>query len=76
MTNETKPAQLVTPEHAAKALSVSESTLKAARLHHLKSNPLRDLPYVRIGRSVRYRRSDIEAWIESNVIDPSSGAVA
>lgn len=26
------------------------------------------LPYVKIGRSVRYRTSDVQRWIESNVI--------
>lgn len=26
------------------------------------------IPYVKIGRSVRYRTSDVQRWIESNVI--------
>lgn len=30
-------------------------------------------PFVRIGRSVRYRSKDIEAWIESRIVDPSGG---
>jgi excisionase family DNA binding protein len=28
--------------------------------------------YVRVGRSVRYRRGDLFAWIESRVVDPSA----
>ena len=59
---------LITEHEAAKALAVSLGTLKAARLHRLPSNPLRNLPHVRIGRSVRYRREDIERWIEANTV--------
>ena len=67
MTEETTPT-LITEQEAAKALGVSAGTLKAARLHRLPSNPLRNLPHVRIGRSVRYRREDIERWIEANTV--------
>lgn len=59
---------LVSEAEAARALGVSPGTLKAARLHRLESNPLRDLPHVRIGRSVRYRRADVIAWIEANTV--------
>ena len=64
----TQIPQLVTEPDAARALGVSAGTLKAARLHRLQSNPLRSLPHVRIGRSVRYRRSDIEDWIRQHVV--------
>lgn len=67
---------LITEPEAARALGVSPGTLKAARLHRLQSNPLRDLPHVRIGRAVRYRRSDIVAWIEANIVRPSNGEAA
>lgn len=66
--NDKPNPHLVTEPEAAKALGMSADTLKAARLHRLKSNPLRDLPHVRIGRSVRYRRADIESWIEANTV--------
>lgn len=65
---------LVTEPEAARALGVSPGTLKAARLHRLRSNPLRDLPHVRIGRAVRYRRSDIHAWIEANLVRPGEAS--
>lgn len=26
------------------------------------------IPYVRLGRAVRYRTSDVQRWIESNVV--------
>lgn len=69
MTNEENPLpELVTEPEAARALGVCHGTLKAARLHRLQSNPLRDLPHVRIGRSVRYRRQDIVDWIEAHIV--------
>lgn len=61
---------LITEAEAARVLSLAAGTLKKARIHRLANNPLRDLPYVRIGRSVRYRRSDIEAYIEAHAIYP------
>lgn len=64
--------ELVTEPEAAKALGVSPGTLKAARLHRLESNPLKNLPYVKIGRSIRYRKADILAWIEANLIGGES----
>ena len=30
-------------------------------------------PYVRLGRAVRYRISDVEAWAESQLVTPSEG---
>lgn len=61
-------AMLVSEPHAAHLLGVAPGTLKAARLRRLPDNPLRALPYLRIGRAIRYRFSDIEAWVESNVV--------
>lgn len=29
--------------------------------------------FVRLGRSVRYRPEDIEAWIEAQLVDPAEG---
>lgn len=66
--SESNNPSLVTETEAAKALGMSAGTLKAARLHRLQSNPLRDLPHVKIGRSVRYRRDDIESWINAHTV--------
>jgi predicted DNA-binding transcriptional regulator AlpA len=74
MADTTQTPELIPEPDAAHLLGVSPGTLKAARLHRLPSNPLRDLPHVRIGRTVRYRRSDIESWIEANTVQPSGGA--
>lgn len=61
---------LITEAEAAKALGVSPGTLKGARLHRLRDNPLRDLPHVRIGRCVRYRKGDIVRWIDAHMVRP------
>lgn len=55
-------ADLMTPEHAAHTLSVSIRTLAAWR-----SSGRHDLPYVKLGRLVRYRTSDIADWLQSNL---------
>jgi excisionase family DNA binding protein len=60
-----------TPREAAEYLRSSTSTLAKARL--TKRGPA----FVRIGRAVRYRKSDIDAWMSSSVtrhVEPSSGA--
>lgn len=56
------PADLFTPEQVATALGVSHRTLAAWR--STRRNPL---PYVKVGRLVRYRRQDVAAWLESQL---------
>jgi hypothetical protein len=59
---------LETEPDAAHLLGVKPGTLKAARLGRLPDNPLSEIPHLRVGRSVRYRREDIVRWIESHLI--------
>ena len=33
-----------------------------------------DLPYIRVGRHVRYRQSDLDAWLERRTVRHSSEA--
>jgi excisionase family DNA binding protein len=53
-----KPVEplLYTPAEAAKALAISERSLWSL-------TACRELPCIRIGRSVRYARDDLVAWI-------------
>ena len=30
--------------------------------------------YIRVGRHVRYRQSDIDAWLDSHAVEPRSAA--
>lgn len=62
-------ADLMTPEHAARALGVSIRTLAAWR-----SGGRNTLPYVKVGRLVRYRAADIAGWLHANVHCGTGGA--
>lgn len=58
------PAKLLTPTEAAGILVIPVSTLNAWRTQRI------ELPYVRIGRLVRYRQEDVLALIETNMVRP------
>ena len=33
-----------------------------------------DLPYLRLGRRIVYRRADLEAWLEKHLVNPAETA--
>lgn len=51
------------PKQAAEYLGVSTGTLEVWR-----SNKRYPLPYYKIGRLVKYRQSDLDAFLESRVV--------
>ncbi len=51
--------QLVNEDGAAAILAIKPQTLASWRCRGVNS-----LPFVKIGRAVRYRVSDLEAWME------------
>lgn len=54
------PQPLLTTREAAMVLGISQRTLED--WHHHRRGP----PYIRVSRTmVRYRRSDLDRWIES-----------
>lgn len=55
-------ADLVTRREAAQIMGIQPQTL-AAWAHHDRYS----LPFCKVGRAVRYRRTDIEKWIESRL---------
>lgn len=57
---------LLTQRKAAALLCLSERTLERHRV--AGTGP----PYVRAGRSVRYRETDLETWIASRVVRSTS----
>ncbi len=59
MSTEINTARLLTRSEAAEFLGVKEQTLA---LWH--STGRYSIPVVKVGRSVRYRMSDLERWIE------------
>lgn len=54
--------ELLTPAETARILETQTETLAVWR-----STQRYNLPYVKIGRLVRYRKSDIETFIESRL---------
>ncbi len=52
--------QLLTTAQAAELLGLSETTLSTWR-----STRRADVPYLKIGGRVRYKRSEVEAWVKS-----------
>jgi excisionase family DNA binding protein len=57
------PNQLLNEAQTAELIGVSPQTLSIWRC----SGRYR-LPYIRCGRLIRYRRSDVEAWLESRTV--------
>lgn len=58
--------KLMTPKQVSACLGVGVETLNAWRALRRY-----DLPYVKVGRLVRYREEDVMQFIESNVINTS-----
>lgn len=56
----TTGADLVDEAEAANVLTVAPGTLSVWR-----STGRYSLPFIKIGRKVRYRRSDLNSWVES-----------
>lgn len=54
--------QLYTPAQVSKLLGVSVKTLEKWRWER------RNLPFVKLGTAVRYRGSDLEAWLDANTV--------
>lgn len=63
----TQPSELLTDIQAAKILHVSPGTLSVWR-----STGRYRLPFVKIGRKVFYRRSDLDAWLEKRTMNQES----
>lgn len=60
---------LLTPEQVAKQLVVEETTLAVWR-----STRRQPLSFVKIGALVRYRRADVQAFIQSRLHSMAQGA--
>lgn len=52
--------QTIPPHEAAQVLGVSLSTLAVWRC-----TGRYNLPYIKVGRKIRYRLADLEAWLET-----------
>lgn len=62
MTNETQPeGELLNETEAARIIRITPGTLRAWRS---RGGPA--IPYIRIGRSIRYRLEDLKAFVDAN----------
>ena len=59
-----------TKAEAALYLSVSRSFLRKARMDGDRENHAPGPPYVKIGRMIRYRKADLDAWLEQPPLAP------
>jgi excisionase family DNA binding protein len=57
--------ELFDDNDAARLLGVKVQTLAVWRMTGRYA-----LPFVRVGRSIRYRKSDIDTWLASRVVTP------
>ncbi len=64
-----KTCELVDEQKAARFLGNKPGTLAVWR-----STGRYNLPFIKVGRSVRYRRADLEAWLEKRTRE--TGATA
>jgi len=64
-TSKSQHSLLLSPPQAAEILGVTVATLATWRCTGRVG-----IPFVRIGRAVKYRVADLEAWIDANRIVP------
>jgi excisionase family DNA binding protein len=55
--------ELLTAQELARLLKVSVHTLRAWRREGVGP------PWIKVGRAIRYRRSDVERWLEQQAKD-------
>lgn len=55
----------LTEIEAAKYIGMSRSYLAQARMEGHRANRTPAPPFIKIGRSVRYLRADLDAWLDN-----------
>lgn len=60
-------ANLLAPPQLAEQIGVTVQRLAVMRMEGTGPN------FIRLGRSIRYRREDIDAWIEANIVTTAGG---
>lgn len=59
----TSTSELVTPKTLASELGISEQTLS-----NWRATRRYELPFIKCGRLVRYRRSDVDQFLQSRTV--------
>ncbi len=68
MSSESRAGLLIPPQDLAQELGVSEGHL--AQMRYLGTGP----KFVKVGRAVRYRRADVEAYLDAQTFASTAGA--
>ena len=55
---------LLTPQEVADLLKISLHTLASWR----RQSNTHDLPWIEVGGSIRYRRSEVQAWLDKRTL--------
>jgi len=61
----------LTTEQAAAYLGIAEQTLT-----NWRNNRRQQIPYLKLGKIVRYRREDLDAWLQSRLVVTDQAALA
>jgi excisionase family DNA binding protein len=63
-----------TESEASEYCGISRSALRQARAEGVRVGRIHSPPFVKLGRSVRYLKEDLDRWLESRRIvhDPAS----
>jgi len=59
------------PASAAEYVNLSPSLMAKMRM---KSDPRRGPPFIKIGKSVLYRKCDLDSWLESHIVHKKHSA--
>ena len=60
---------LFTEQQTSDYLQMSESFLRQSRMEGKREGRTPGPPFIRIGRSVRYRLSDLDAWLAEHRVE-------
>ncbi len=63
--------RLMKEAQAAKYLDLSVSTLRQQRMKKRRKSGMTRVPYIRIGRNIRYDLVDLDEWIVSHRVVPN-----
>jgi predicted DNA-binding transcriptional regulator AlpA len=62
----------LTEIEAAEYLGLSRATLRRARMQGARSSYISSPPFLKIGRAIRYLKSDLDKWLEQHRVVPGT----
>jgi hypothetical protein len=67
---------LLNEVEAADYIAMTVSFLQAGRLHGIVGGRTPPPPHLKLGRSIRYDRRDLDAWLAARRVDPMARKAA